>query len=72
VVAVVSGLAWLSILNQYFRDHYGLTAGFIPNGEDPPIAVLFFDAEFWALFYAFTQTEAFICAEPCANFEFWT
>jgi len=72
VVAFISGLAGLSIVTQYFRDHYGLTEGFIPNGDDPPIAVLFFDTTFWPLFYAFTQTSEFTCPEPCAAFRFWT
>jgi len=72
VIAFVSGLAGLTLVNQYFIDHYGLTEGFIFPEEEPPVAVLFFDTEFWPLFYAFALTDQFTCPEPCPAFEFWT
>lgn len=72
IIAFTSGLAALSLLNAYFIQHYGLTEGFIFPEEEPPVAVLFFDAEFWALFYAFAITDAFTCPEPCPNFAYWT
>lgn len=72
VVAFVSGLAGLTIVNQYFIDHYGLTSGIVLDEEGEPISVFFFDSEFWALFYAFTQTDEFLCPDSCPAFEFWT
>jgi fucose permease len=72
VIAFVSGLAALSILNAFFITHYGLTEGIVLDEEGLPVPVLFFDVEFWALFYTFAQTDEFTCPEPCPNFEFWT
>lgn len=72
IIAFTSGLAALSLLNAYFIPHYGLTEGFIFPEEEPPVAVLFFDSEFWANFYAFALTDPFTCPEPCEAFEFWT
>jgi hypothetical protein len=72
LIAFASGLAPLTLVNGYFIIHYGLTEGFVLDEEGEPILVLFFNAEFWALFYAFALTDAFTCPEPCANFRFWT
>jgi len=72
VIAFVSGLAALSLLNAYFIPHYGLTEGIILDSEGEPIEVLLFDGEFWALFYIFSQSGEFACPEPCANFAYWT
>lgn len=72
IVAFVSGLASLTIVSEYFIAHYGLTHGVIfPDGETP-VPVYFFDTEFWALWYAFSLTDAFTCPDPCKAFEFWT
>lgn len=72
VIAFSSGLAALSLLNAYFIQHYGLTEGIVLDEEGLPVPVLFFDVEFWALFYAFALTDQFACPKPCANFEYWT
>lgn len=72
VIAIFSGLAALTLVNAYFIQHYGLTAGIVLDEDDLPVPVYFFDTEFWALFYAFALTTPFTCPEPCPNFEFWT
>lgn len=72
IIAFVSGLAALTIVNAYFLDHYGLTSGIVLDEDDLPIPVYFFDTEFWALWYDFSLTDEFACPEPCAAFEFWT
>jgi hypothetical protein len=65
VVAFISGLASSILMDDFFKAHYGLTDGFIPNGDDPPIAVVFFDTTLWPLLYAFSLTDDFICDVPC-------
>lgn len=72
VISFVSGLAPLTIVNGFFIVHYGLTEGVILDDEGLPVPVFFFDAEFWALFYAFSLSEAFACTDPCEAFDFWT
>lgn len=72
VIAFVSGLAALTLVNEYFITHYGLTSGIVLDPEGEPISVYFFDSEFWALFYVFSLSEEFLCTEPCANFRYWT
>jgi len=72
VVAFISGLASVTLVTEYFLEHYGLTSGIVLDEEGNPISVYFFDPTFWPLFYAFTQTGAFLCPEPCPNFRFWT
>lgn len=71
VISFVSGLASLTMVNEFFIAHYGLTSGVIFDEEDLPVAVFFFDTEFWPLFYAFSLTDPFLCSEPCMFFEFW-
>lgn len=72
IIAFSTGLAALTQVNAYFISHYGLTEGFVLDEEDLTVPVLFFDAEFWALFYEFSLTDAFTCTDPCTFFEFWT
>jgi hypothetical protein len=72
IIAFTSGLASLTQVNAYFIAHYGLTEGFIFPEEEPPVAVLFFDTEFWPNFYLFALSDAFTCPDGCPAFEFWT
>ena len=63
--AVVTGLAALTKVNAYFVGHYALTAGTILDDEDLPVAVYFFDDQFWPALLAFSTTDDFICGGQC-------
>jgi len=65
LIAFTTGLASLTLVSEYFIQHYGLTAGIIIDEEGEPVNVYFFDEELWAAFYAFSLTDEFICSEPC-------
>ena len=71
-IAITTGLAGLTQVNQYFQDHYGLTDGFIYDPDGLPIPVFFFDTTLWPLLYAFAFTSNYLCDDPCEAFEFWT
>lgn len=71
-ITVLTGEAGLTLVNQYFDQHYGLTHGFVLDEEGEPVPVVFFDSELWALLYAFSLTDDFLCPNPCTFFEFWT
>lgn len=72
VIAFTTGLASLTLVNEYFITHYGLTSGVILDEEDLPVSVFFFDTELWPLLYAFAFTSNYLCDDPCIAFEFWT
>lgn len=71
LIAFATGMAGLTLVNQYFLDHYGLTEGIIINEEGDPVNVLFFDPELWPLLYAFAFNENYLCSDPCEAFRFW-
>ena len=71
IIAFTSGLASFTKVNEFFISHYGLTEGFIFPEEEPPVAVLFFDPEFWSLWLAFSLTDQFLCPDGCPAFDFW-
>jgi len=65
-----TGLASLTLVSEYFIQHYGLTSGTIIDEEGDPVAVYFFDSELWPAFYVFSLTDDYICAEPCSLLTF--
>lgn len=54
-----------SAMPQWFIHIYALVPGLEPNGEEPPIPVLYFGLDYWSQLYAFSLTDKFICSEPC-------
>jgi hypothetical protein len=71
VIAFISGLASLTLVNEYFILHYGLTEGFIFPEDLPPEPVLFFDTTLWPLLYAFSFSPNYLCETECIAFDFW-
>jgi len=59
------GFAPDNAMVEWFISIYALQAGEIPNGEEPPIPVFFFELVWWSQFYAFSLTDDFLCTEPC-------
>lgn len=65
IIAFVSGLVLSIKMDEYFRQHFGLTEGIIVDEEELPVDVFFFDQVFWAAFLIFAQTNEFICTQKC-------
>lgn len=65
-----TGLASLTLVSEYFIQHYGLTSGVIIDEEGDPVSVYFFDATLWPSFYDFSLTDEYICAAPCSLLTF--
>jgi hypothetical protein len=64
------GYAPNNAMVQWFIVIYSLIPGEIPNGDEPPIPVLFLEPVYWSQLYAFSMTDDFICSTDCRQLRY--